>query len=119
MQFAKIENVYRVARITGPNHNLLGIELGDESYDSVAIEALPDNKSSDTCLPIEDVKRYVLEGVRQANKEFGTNYLVKRIEFVASDTPPAEIYKLLAYTIIERLSRKNIFSTPEQPNSAT
>jgi hypothetical protein len=49
------------------------------------------------------VRGWVLEGVNDANDELGTNYHLKHIQFVASDSFPAEIYRTLAKRIVHRM----------------
>jgi hypothetical protein len=43
--------------------------------------------------------------VAEANGEFGTSFVVKLIEFVSDDSPPEEVYRLLAHCIVERLAK--------------
>lgn len=62
----------------------------------------------------EDVRLNVIAGVAEANREFGTNYVVKRIQFVPNDTPPAETYRYLARAIVERLYKQLPFDEMPQ-----
>jgi hypothetical protein len=104
MHFTRVGNLFRVVRITGPSHNLLAIELQErrESSDDAVIEALPGKRRS-THLSATEVRESVLEGVAEANNEFGTGYCVRRIQFDPTDSPPAEVYRFLARSIVERL----------------
>jgi hypothetical protein len=92
-----------VVRITGPAHNLLGIEFCLAPTDSDLVIVPLKKSTKPTSLSSEDVKRNVLLGVAEANLQFGTNYSAKRIEFTPDDSPPVEIYQTLAKSIIRRL----------------
>jgi len=100
-----------VARITGPSHNLLGIEFGENfgSSGAVVVEPLPNKSQHAALLSPREVRKNVLLGVADANQEFGKAYIVKRIEFISTDSPPSEIYRVLARSIIERLVNQQTF----------
>jgi hypothetical protein len=100
MQFHSDGLIFKVVRITGPTHNFLGLAFENESR---GIELLTLNSSEVVRLHVDDVQKAVMEGVEQANNELGTNYRPSRIQFVVSDSPPAEIYRMLAYRIVHRL----------------
>jgi len=105
MQFSYTNGVYRVMRITGPTHNLLGLAFltaQEKGGDVVSVEPL--TKANEAArLHAEDVREKVLEGVREANAHLQANYRLSRIQFVLSDSGPVEIYKMLARRIVERL----------------
>jgi hypothetical protein len=110
MQFIKRGERFTVIRITGPAHNLLGIEFGNGTPNSeIVVEKLEKQSKEADSLTSEDVQKNVLLGVSEANDQFGTAYVVKCIEFVSSDSPPVEIYRLLAKSIIERIVRGGSF----------
>ncbi|HKQ39177.1 MAG TPA: hypothetical protein VJ063_13960 [Verrucomicrobiae bacterium] len=106
MNFFRIANSFRVTRVTGPSHNFLGLEFTDVRTEELIIEPHPPIGPTPPILDHEKVKQQVLRGVDEGNVYFGTKYVVKRIEFVPNDSPPSEIYKLLAYSIVERLAHK-------------
>lgn len=111
MQFSQDDKWHQVVRITGPNHNLLGIELSErEAGFSPTVELLPTGQEQSS-YPIapEDVRREVIGGVSEANAQLGTNYRVARIRYVPSDTPPVDVYYYLAKSLIERLARQDTF----------
>ena len=111
MQFTRVGNLFKVARITGPSHNLLGIEFRertDPPSDDVGVEVVP-AETDRTFLSSSEVRREVLLGVADANEEFGTDFVVKRIEFSPTDSPPAETYRFLARTIVDRLAKHQSF----------
>lgn len=112
MHFSRLGNSFRVARITGPSHNLLGIEFGNEPDSPLVtvLDTVQRNPPTGSLLLTTEVRSNVLLGVADANADFGTNYSVKRIEFVATDSPPHEIYRLLARSIVERMAKQEPFA---------
>jgi hypothetical protein len=110
MHFNRVGNLFRVVRIAGPTHNLLGIEFGQTS-ESSSILARPPIGTEPSTLKPDLVQGNVLEGVAEANREFGTSFVVKVIEFVSDDSPPEETYRFLAYSIVERLSKGLAFGS--------
>lgn len=112
MVFIRVKNCFKVVRITGPSHNLLGIEFAEvaDSPKNVVVESLPSESGNTPCLSATEVEKNVVQGVAEANREFSTNYVVKRIEFIPTDSPPAETYRALASTIVERLAKRQPFT---------
>ena len=72
MQFSRDHEWYRVVRVTGPTHNLLGLKFGERGRQP-EIEALS-VEDGDATIIADGVKQQVLEGVAEANAEAGTNY---------------------------------------------
>jgi hypothetical protein len=96
---------YKAVRITGPAHNLLGMEFAssDAVDDAVLVEPVHLKPMEPARLTAGEVQKWALEGLRQANEELGADFRVRRIMFVASDSPPAEVYCELAKRIALRL----------------
>jgi hypothetical protein len=107
MQFSRTDKCFRVIRVTGPAHNLLGIEFGENSgsTDRVVVESLPTENGGTACLSETEVRENVMLGVADANNELGTGFVVRRIQFIPTDSPPAETYRFLARNIINRLAK--------------
>ena len=101
MQIVKDGEFYKLARITGPTHNILSLRYGDESVDPI-VEVLDPNKKGR--LVAESVKDQVLLGVSEANRFLGTDYQVHVIQFSQSDSGPSEIYRELARRLTERMN---------------
>jgi hypothetical protein len=112
MKFIKDGECYKVVRITGPAHNILGLVFADTDFDESKIEMLAlDNKKDELAkINAYDVKYYVVLGIGEINKQLNTDYKLKRIIFLPSDTPSLEAYRELAKQIIIRLHEKNRFS---------
>jgi hypothetical protein len=104
MQFVKDNEWYKVIRVTGPSHNLLGIVFAEGGFQAdLRVEALPTNAGIPAQLSEQDVRRYVEAGVADANQEFQAHYSISKIQFIPTDTPPASVYRMLARRIVERL----------------
>jgi hypothetical protein len=101
MQFSRSGAVVRVVRITGPSHNLLGLELAGQTGD-VEVEEMevPGTRH----LHASDVRQNVQMGVADANDELNTQYAIRRIQFVPSDTGPAGVYRELAKAIVHHVA---------------
>jgi hypothetical protein len=56
------------------------------------------------------VQQQVLEGVAEANAEFGTDYHVAAIRYVVNDTPSSSVYRLLARSLIRHLTQQGAFT---------
>lgn len=119
MQFVRNGNLYQVVRITGPTHNVLGIEFAEPGVAplDVVIEASEANPRETPRLAATAVRDNVLLGVQDANVELETTLVVKRIRFVPADSPPSETYRLLARSIVHRLVQGEPFSPSTKPST--
>lgn len=105
MRFTKDGDLIKAVRITGPCHNLLALSFSDvEMGPGILVEELESPSGEPPRLRAEDVQREVCEGVQEANAELYTRYKLARLQFVPSDSPPVEVYRLLAKRIVERLA---------------
>lgn len=104
MQVVKVGNVYKAARITGPQHNFLGLALSESEVTSVTIErlAVGDCSAGSGRLDERRVIETVQQGVTAANTEFGTKFRVARLQYVPTDTPDPAAYYVLAKQIVEQ-----------------
>lgn len=93
---------HRVVRITGPTHNLLGLSFSEDAPEAVSLERLAD--SSERAIDEDRLKRAILSAVAEANAALKTDYHVRRIQYVPTDTPDPAIYSSLARRIVERLA---------------
>ncbi len=112
MQFVHVGSSFRVTRITGPKHNLLGIEFweGEAAPEPPIVETLGPEKQCRDSLPSDEVCKNVLLGVSDANQKYGTSFAVKRIQFVPIDSPPPLTYRALAHAIVERRAKQLPFA---------
>ncbi len=101
MRYTKIGDFYRVSRITGPTHNLLGLSLSHEKPTAVSVQRLREPESN-PLIDERQLKQAVLDGVSQANAALGTNYHIDVIQYVPSDTSDISVYLFLAKSLIEQ-----------------
>ncbi len=109
MQFTYDGEIYKVFRITGPSHNLLGISFGNTGTVTAKIEPLRINGDKNESIHESNVQEQVLSGINEINDELGTDYKVKRIQFISSDTPSKNIYKELSKELVRQIERKGEF----------
>jgi hypothetical protein len=100
MQYTKAGVFYRVSRITGPTHNLLGLSFSGEEPKKVVAQKLSEPESGSS-FDEEQLKRAVALGVNQENFSLGTHYHVEGIQYIPTDTQDLEIYSFLARSLIE------------------
>ena len=104
MKFIDKSPLYQIIRITGPKHNLLGIQLSEHPPQKpLTIEILNrDAKDSDP-LHGNGVAEQVMLGIEQASSMYGRPYFVEKIQYLTTDSPPISIYKELTLEIIRRV----------------
>ncbi len=73
-------------------------------------EALPGFCDGHGKLDAAAIVRSVLEGLKQANSKFGTEYTVGHIQYGAGDNPPEAVYGVLMFKIVERLASGATFT---------
>jgi hypothetical protein len=104
MQFIHDGLFHKVARITGPSHNLLGLEF------TLEIPVRPPRivlrpAAAASSLNADAVIGEVIAGIDEANQAFGTHLNVTAIQYLTDDTPPEATYRLLAFSLVERLAK--------------
>jgi hypothetical protein len=100
MQFSRSGNFWRAVRITGPTHNLLGLAFSNEAVAAPRAQNIDKEKDKPARLKAEDVVAHVLSGVAEANAKWHLHVNVSEIEYIGSDTPPADVYRFLAFELI-------------------
>ena len=89
MRYSINGDFYRVMRITGPSHNLLGLSFSGGGHQGVILERLA--ASSDRSIDEAALEEAVVSAVDEANKALGTAYRLRRIQYVPTDTPDSQI----------------------------
>jgi hypothetical protein len=109
VQITRQGQFYRISHISGPRHNALLIcflEADDVEVMLPLIEALqPIGDHKHDPLDPEAIRREALEGVSEANEQFGTHYRIKQLKYVENDTPRESIYRYLAFKLVEHLAQ--------------
>lgn len=106
MQIIVDGDLYKVVRITGPQHNFLGIRLGDVG-EVVEIEALPFTAGV-ARVSSDSVFSQVLLGLEEANLEIGKKYAISKIYYVPTDTPSETSYKQMISALIKRIDSEGL-----------
>ena len=111
MQYYSQNGFYCVSRITGPSHNILQLKLSHEGGCTPLCECLPAAGGCDHGqLDKAGVLAQVINGVKAANKELGTSFVVAHIKYIINDSPSISVYRHLAQCIVERLANGEEFN---------
>lgn len=109
--------MYKIARISGPKHNYLGLVLTATPPTEVEVRCriAPEKES---CV-VEELKLLaaVSEGVQEGNRDTRQSLFVECLEYVPTDTPDYKVYKELARTIIQTASQEA--KIPGKPKGIT
>jgi len=111
VQFIFDGEIYKVIKITGPAHNMLGLSFVENNSVSNSVEIIPLQAKNDEASNISasEVQQQVVAAITEMNAKFRINYKVAKIQFVPSDTPATNIYKELAIELINRVIMKGKF----------
>lgn len=106
MNVIKIGNMYKATRITGPQHNFLGLVLSEDISPSLTIESLliDDGERGVKTIDEQELVDAVKRGVTKANAAFSTQFHIERLQYVPTDTPNPAAYEALARHIVEYAS---------------
>lgn len=109
MQFNRTGRFHRILRVTGPTHNLLGLEFVAGAESGVVEMVDLASWSGPPTLAAEEVRRAVQEGIQAAHQVLGSTVQARAIEFDATDSPPIRIYVAPARRPTERGVRREPF----------
>lgn len=109
MQYIYNGEIYKIVRVTGPSHNLLGISFGDIADLSLNVEDLSVKTEGKEGILASNVQKQVISGINEINNELGTNFIAKKIQFMSSDTPSSTIYKELSKELVKRIESNGEF----------
>jgi len=108
MQFINDNGIYKVARITGPQHNLLAIRLSEQS-ENIEIVSLPIKGNETINVDKQDVLKQVNAGLNSINEKLGKEYFISEIQYVPSDSNTPKVYEFLIKELIKRIDNKGEF----------
>ncbi|AUI87689.1 hypothetical protein BS333_14880 [Vibrio azureus] len=101
MIFTYNDGFYKLARITGPCHNLLCIKLSNVSVDNIIMTPVgaeqPENITAD------EVHKQVIEGLQYINEHFPLKFHVSEVQYLPSDTYSRNVYRKLIIEIARRI----------------
>jgi hypothetical protein len=105
MQFTNRDPYYQIVRITGPQHNILGVRLRRiPTSGTPEVELLNRHAGAPGALPSDGVVEQVLLGVADGCRETGIHCYVELVAFASDDTPPITVYRALAAEIVRRVA---------------
>lgn len=102
MQFMRDGGFYKVARITGSQHNFLSLQLS-EMISDIEVISLPIKSGEAVRVEATSVLSQVKSGLALANEELGGKYCISCVQYVPSDTPSNSVYEGLTVELIRRL----------------
>jgi hypothetical protein len=108
MQFILDKDIYKVARITGPEHNFLGLRF-DGNGQAIDVIQLPMRSGERPQIDQDVVLAQVNEGLLEVNDELGKAYSISQIFIVPSDSPSKTVYKFLTIELIKRIDSQGVF----------
>ena len=104
MQFINEAPVYKLVRVTGPTHNLLVLRFSPKPVESpVLVQALDAARSCVNPMGEAEVLANVMRGMEECMGEFGKQYFLEAIQFLAGDSRPADVYREMTKEIIRRI----------------
>lgn len=105
--FWKDDKHFFITYITGPSHVLVGLAVatgGDAG--GVVMVRRRSPVAGCGCSPVDEgeVRRAVIAGVEEANRELGTRWRATEIVYAEDDSPRYSLYRHCAKLLIERLN---------------
>jgi len=87
MQFIDTAPLYKLIRITGPGHNLLGLWLASGPTErEPEVDAVVLNPNEPVRLNAREIVEQVMRGVTDACRELNQPYYIDKIQYVTGDT---------------------------------
>ncbi|PQO37109.1 hypothetical protein C5Y96_08095 [Blastopirellula marina] len=91
--------------ITGPSHVWLKVSFEENFSGEPMIVPLPPRGDCEHgSMPLDAKLAAVLEGITEANEEFGCHFQAARIWVVENDTPRHSLYHYAAYCLVKQLN---------------
>ena len=98
------KTIYKIARITGSQNNILGISFAKKNMTEYEIEIIewpfPSNKNKKIITSKDNVLKQVIFGLNDINKALSANYKLCKISFSPFDSDSSSVYSLLVCKLI-------------------
>lgn len=107
MQLVKSGGVYKIARITGAQDNLLGVMFSDHPGE-IELVALGAQDARNVRAEPGEVRRQVTAGLAEINRELGTSYCLSKIFYLPSESAANSVYELLIAALVKKLEAGEI-----------
>lgn len=109
MIFVREGDIYKVARLTSAQDNLLGIGFAATNVPVQVVEWEYDHESPRLTSSAE-VLQQVMKGLNEINGQLGQNYRLSKIYFLPTESAANLVYKFLTMELIKRVDRKEPFT---------
>lgn len=108
MQFVKDGDVYKVARMTGSQDNILGVSFSEQET-AVEVVEWDIKKGAKVKSSSAQVVDQVLSGLKLVNDDLGKRYHLSKIYFLPSDSASNSVYEFLIQELIKYFDSGNEF----------
>ena len=98
MQFVKDGDIYKIARMTSSQDNILGVTFASEET-TVEVEEWAVKKNAKIKSTSEQVLEQVLSGLELVNKNLSKKYYISKVYFLPSDSASNSVYKFLIHFV--------------------
>lgn len=103
MKVCFVDNTYKTSKITGSQHNFLGLQLEEKDcFVEPKIVDLSEKLAKKNVSP-EMVKQQVLIALEELNDLYATNFTVIKIEFLGIDIYTTNVYEELTKIILKSI----------------
>jgi hypothetical protein len=103
VQFIDNAPIYKLARITGPKHNLLVLKLLRAPASSeVTVERLDEGNRCADPISADEVRAQVVRAMEDFLAAGGAPVFVELIQYLAGDARPVEVYYEMTKEILRR-----------------
>ncbi|MGW8338438.1 hypothetical protein ACWGY7_00055 [Xanthomonas axonopodis pv. khayae] len=102
MQFIKDGDIYKVARITGVQDNILGV-IFTNKLSEVEIVALKIDESKKIMAKPDDVLRQLFEGLAEICAELGKVYYLAKVFYLPNESSENSVYKILIRELVKKV----------------
>lgn len=107
MQFINNSPIYKIVRVTGPTHNILVLRLSSAAVTApVRVEALDGSQDCPNPIGAHEVLENVVNAIRDWEIASGKIYFLESIQYIASDSRPADIYYKMAQEVLRRIEMR-------------
>jgi hypothetical protein len=108
MQFVKDGDIYKVARITGSQDNILGVSFSEQET-AIEVVEWDVKKGAKVRSSSTQVLDQALSGLKLVNDYLGKRYYLSKIYFLPSDSASNSVYEFLIQELIKHFDSGNAF----------
>ena len=103
MMYTRTNDLYKIARSTGNQSNLLGVSFAENSDSEKTPETITwDLKNGESIrTSAAEVLSQVISGLKLVNQTLVKNYQLSKIYYVPEDSPKDSVYEFLIIKLIK------------------